>query len=228
MAAQLVLWDIDHTLLDTRGVGRRLFASAFHRATGRVMDRPTRIDGLTERVIFRETAKRHGLAPSPQDFDTFARALAYEHRLHVAELGERGRALPGAAAVLGALARLPGISQTVVTGNIRATAEIKLAAFGLERHLNLGIGAYGEDHEERVELVRTALDRAGCSARDAVLLGDTPADVRAGLGAGVRVLAVATGRSTLEELRAAGADAAVPDLRDTGGIVRTITGGEIP
>lgn len=53
--ARLVLWDIDHTLIDTRGVGRELSAAAFLRATGRGMRQQAKIDGITEPVIFRET-----------------------------------------------------------------------------------------------------------------------------------------------------------------------------
>jgi phosphoglycolate phosphatase len=46
-----------------------------------------------------------------------------------------------------------------------------------------------------------------------VLIGDTPKDVDAGLSAGVHVIGVATGSTTLSELRAAGAHDAVADLR---------------
>ncbi|GAA3031947.1 hypothetical protein GCM10020000_06120 [Streptomyces olivoverticillatus] len=49
---RIVLWDIDHTLIDTRGVGRELSGIAFERVTGRRMERQARIDGLTEPVIF--------------------------------------------------------------------------------------------------------------------------------------------------------------------------------
>ena len=71
-----VAWDIDHTLVDTRGVGRSLFAEAFQQVTGREMERQARVDGLTEPVIFRETAKLHGIETSRDDFDAFAKALA--------------------------------------------------------------------------------------------------------------------------------------------------------
>lgn len=224
MAKRLVLWDIDHTLVDTRGVGRTLSAEAFHLVTGRPMERQARIDGLTEPVIFRETAKLHGLKTGRADFEAFAKALAEGHLRRVAELRERGHALPGAASVLAALAEVPGIVQTVVTGNIRAVSEVKLTSFGLDRHIDLEAGAYGEDADERAELVRLALARSGVAASDAVLVGDTPADVRAGLEADVRVVAVASGRSSEEQLTEAGAAVTVPDLTDTEFLIGVLTG----
>ncbi|MGW7361991.1 HAD family hydrolase [Streptomyces sp. NPDC054841] len=223
MARRLVLWDIDHTLVDTRGVGRSLFADAFRQVTGRQMAHQARIDGLTEPVIFRETAKLHGLETGRDDFEAFAKALAEGHLRQVAELRERGHALPGAASALAALAEVPGVVQTVVTGNIRAVSEVKLTAFGLDQHIDLTAGAYGEDADERATLVGLALTRSGVSAADAVLVGDTPADVRAGLDTGVRVVAVATGRSSEQDLTEAGAAVTLPDLADTARLVALLT-----
>lgn len=215
---RLVLWDIDHTLIATRGVGRELSAAAFLAATGVPMREQAAIDGITERVIFRETAKLHGLLTGPEDFDRFARALEEQHLKRAPELRERGHALPGAAAALDALAAA-GCVQTVVTGNVRAAAEIKLSVFGLDTHIDWELGAYGEEADERTDLVQLALDRAGVPAADAVLIGDTPADVEGARAHGVRVIAVASGRSSETELAAAGADVVLPDLRDTGRLV---------
>ncbi|MFE2937693.1 HAD family hydrolase [Streptomyces sp. NPDC059255] len=210
--ARLVLWDIDHTLISTRGVGRELSAAAFERTTGIPMREQAAIDGITEPVIFRETAKLHGLTTDRAEFERFAQALAEEHLAHSAELRERGHALPGATGALDALASA-GVTQTVVTGNIRSAGEIKLSVFGLDRHIVWSIGAYGEDAEDRADLVRLSLERAGCPAADAVLIGDTPADIAGGGANGVRIVAVATGRSGKSVLRSAGADAVLPDLR---------------
>ncbi|MEU1674408.1 HAD hydrolase-like protein [Streptomyces roseifaciens] len=222
MTKGLVLWDIDHTLVDTRGIGRSLFAEAFREVTGRAMERQARPDGATDRAIFRETAQLHGLATGHEEFGAFAAALAEAHHRRAAEVRAAGRALPGAGAVLSALARVANLRQSVVTGNIRPTAAVKLAAFGLDRHLDLAIGAYGEDDEDRAELVAHALRRAMHGAADAVLVGDTPADVQAGLRQGVRVVAVATGRSSEQELRSAGADAVLPDLTGTQQVVNLL------
>jgi phosphoglycolate phosphatase-like HAD superfamily hydrolase len=215
-----VLWDIDHTLIATRGVGRELSALAFERTLEVPMRTQARIDGITEAVIFRETARLHGIETTRRDFERFAAALTAAHVEHGADLRERGHALPGAALVLDRLAAVPGVVQTVVTGNVRAVAEIKLAAFGLDRPIRWNLGAYGEDADERADLVRLALHRAGdVDPADAVLLGDTPADATAGRDAGVPVIGVATGGSSAEELHEAGAARVLPDLTDADRVV---------
>ncbi|MGH3516212.1 MAG: HAD family hydrolase [Haloechinothrix sp.] len=55
-----------------------------------------------------------------------------------------------------------------------------------------------------------------------VLIGDTPNDVQAGTTAGVRVIGVASGKSTSDDLRAAGASAVLADLRSLDALVRLI------
>lgn len=47
-----------------------------------------------------------------------------------------------------------------------------------------------------------------------VLIGDTPNDVRAALAAGVQIIAVGTGKSSVNELINAGATATVTHLRE--------------
>ncbi|MEE1798109.1 haloacid dehalogenase-like hydrolase [Streptomyces sp. JV176] len=219
---RLVLWDIDHTLIDTRGVGRELSAAAFQQTTGTAMREQARIDGITEAVIFRETAKLHHITTGRADFERFATALAQQHRTHTTALRTRGHVLPGASAALDALAARTGVTQTVVSGNIRPVAEIKLAVYGLDRHITWDVGAYGDDADERADLVGLALRRSGHTSGQTVLIGDTPADIEGGHAHGVRVIAVATGRSPVQALREAGADTVLTDLTDTPNLVRLV------
>lgn len=221
--AGLVLWDIDHTLIDTRGVGRELSATAFLRSTGQPMRQQAKIDGITEQVIFRETARLHRLDTGRSDFERFARALTEAHLRQAAELRERGHALPGAVAALNALDAC-GVQQTVVSGNVRPVSKIKLQVFGLDQHILWELGAYGEDSDARAELVRLCLQRADTPAKDAVLIGDTPADIEGAQANNVRVIAVASGRSDEFTLRDAGAQAVLSDLRDTELLVKLVCG----
>ncbi|MFJ8331358.1 HAD family hydrolase [Streptomyces sp. NPDC094437] len=211
----LVLWDVDHTLMTTGGFGREVWAAAFEQVTGTPMRRQASVTGSTERVILRETARLHDLPYSETLFTRFANVLGALHVARAAELRERGHALPGAAAVLAALADA-GVRQSVVTGNVRRAADVKLAVFGLDTHLQLDGGAYAEDGELRAELLRAALSRTSVHPEKVVFLGDTPADVEGGRDAGVRVVAVATGRTSAADLRDAGADVVLDDLSDTG------------
>ncbi|WP_331730530.1 haloacid dehalogenase-like hydrolase [Streptomyces sp. NBC_01174] len=228
---KLVLWDIDHTLIATGGVGREIFGHCFEQVTGCPMREQAAVDGMTEPVIFRETAKLHGIASDRSMFEAFARLSSEQHRLRAGELRERGHALPGTARVLAAVAALGEVEQTVVTGNIRGAAETKLQVFGLDTHIRFEIGGFGEDDDERAELVRVAIRRAShgleipFSSQDVLLVGDTPADVAAAKDNHVRVLAVATGRSTGIELQKAGADVVAPDLDDPSPVIRALAGG---
>lgn len=215
LVPELVLWDIDHTLMATRGLGRELWEQAFQTVTGIALREQASVTGSTERVILRETVRLHDIPYSDDLFVRFADALGTLHVRRAAELRERGHALPGAAALLAALENR-GVRQSVVTGNVRQAAEVKLAVFGLDSYMRLDEGAYAEDGEGRPELLRAALKRAAVGRQGAVFLGDTPADVAGGLEAGVRVVAVATGRTSASDLRAAGAHAVLDDLSDTG------------
>ncbi len=123
------------------------------------------------------------------------------------------------------------IHQSVLTGNIRSVAEVKLAALGLREWLDLCIGAYGDDHEDRTELVEVARRRAAAvHGRSAaafggvatVVIGDTPLDISAALGAGARAVGVATGSYSADDLAMAGADAVLPDLADTAAVLRAL------
>ena len=123
------------------------------------------------------------------------------------------------------------IHQSVLTGNIRSVAEVKLAALGLREWLDLCIGAYGDDHEDRTELVHVARRRAAAvHGRSAaafggtatVVIGDTPLDISAALAAGARAVGVATGSHPADDLAMAGADAVLPDLTDTAVVLRAL------
>jgi len=124
----------------------------------------------------------------------------------------------------GAPADGPGplcVVQSVLTGNVRQVAEVKLSMAGLADRLDLGIGAYGESHEVRAELVHLARANAarrygtGFPGKQTVLVGDTELDVAAALATGARVVGVATGGTTADKLAAAGAHAVLPSLADT-------------
>lgn len=159
-----------------------------------------------------------------------ARTAAVLARLEVelaaaaAEL-RHGRALPGVPALLSALHHDPDTVQTVLTGNVRANAALKLGAFGLLPWLDLSIGAFGSDHVERGRLVPMALERVADRfghhpPPDRVwVVGDAPNDLAAARAAGVNCLLVATGRTAAAELADLGPDAMLDDLSDTAAVL---------
>jgi len=120
------------------------------------------------------------------------------------------------------------VVQSVLTGNVRPMAEMKLGALGLDGHLDLEAGAYGESHEIRSELVHLARGNAArrygtdFAGTATVLVGDTPLDVAAARATGARVVAVATGGTSAAKLAESGADAVLPDLTDTPAVLAAI------
>ena len=126
------------------------------------------------------------------------------------------------------------VVQSVLTGNVRRMAEIKLSAVGLDANLDLETGAYGDSHEIRSELVHLARGNAarkygrGFAGTATVLVGDTPLDVAAARVTGARAVAVATGGTSAEKLAESGADVVLPDLTDTSAVLRAILGGPYP
>ena len=70
-----------------------------------------------------------------------------------------------------------------------------------------------------------ALEQAGGSSNDAVMVGDTPWDVRAARKAGVETIAVRTGGFGVDELRESGAVAVFESVAELGdGLDRTPLG----
>jgi phosphoglycolate phosphatase-like HAD superfamily hydrolase len=220
-APLFVLWDIDHTLVDTGGLGRDAYASAFHAATGATISENWRFDGRTEVAAAIEALSTHGL---PTDADLVQRLLdeiVAVHRRLAPEFAVRSRALPGVREAIDALSELSDVHQSVLTGNLRAVAELKLKAVDLLSALDMEIGAYGSDAIERTALAPFAFARvrdlrgAEFSGPETVIVGDTPRDVDAAAAVGATCIGVATGYHSTEQLRAAGARFVFPDLADT-------------
>ena len=229
MCVLLVLWDIDHTLTENHGVNKKIYARAFELLTGRRAEHPARTDGRTEPEIMRNMLSEHEIEPGP-DFDgRVPQALESATLSTAAELRERGHELPGARAALTALRSLPGIVQSVLSGNIRPNAVTKLSVFGLDGYLDFEVGGYGSDDEVRSNLVGIAQERASVKygvrfdKTNTVLIGDTQRDVQAGRNGGAYVIAVATGSDSMESLRAEGANIVLPDLQDTSAVMEAVT-----
>src|SRR5262249_23481836 len=210
------------------GVGRKLYRAAFEEITGRQVEHKVALTGRTEPAILAETMMMHGLAPSDDYQAKYAEALARQYEQHTDQLHARGPRRPGAREALAALAEQPDVIQTVLTGNLRAVAVIKLRVFGLEAFLDLEVGAYGDDEAYRPKLVAVAQQRAstkygGDFSRDnTVVLGDSPNDVETGIKGGAKVIGVASGKSSVAELRAAGALSVIQDLTDLSQLRRFI------
>ncbi|GLW61855.1 haloacid dehalogenase [Actinomadura rubrobrunea] len=226
---RLVLWNIDHTLVDVGRVARECYAEAFRRTTGRPMVRLAPMPGRTESEIIFETLAFNDIVTTDDHLPAFMEALAAAFDTRRADLRTHGRILTGAAEALSALGRLPGTVQSVLTGSIEPVARIKVTELGLARHLDLDAGGYETGVYSKAATLELVRRRAG-EARgvtfgesDTVYVADSPRDVQAAHIARSPIIAVATGSATEAELRSAGAEVVLPDLSDTDAVVAAVT-----
>jgi phosphoglycolate phosphatase len=210
------LFDIDGTILETGGAGARAWQLAFRELHGVDADIEEHTHaGMTDpeitEIVFREVIGREG-----SEAERAQAIAAYLGHLEAAVDESPGyRVMAGIEEVLPRLTE-EGVLLGIVTGNIEAAAHIKLARADLNRYF--AFGGYGSDSRDRTELTRRALERADQVAggpldrAETIAVGDTPRDVRAGHGAGIRVVGVATGNYTVDELSEADADWAIENV----------------
>lgn len=224
----LVLWDIDLTLVDFSGIGRRWYGEALTTVLGVEISHVPVFPGRTERSITAEILRAHDAEPTE---DNIARMYAELIRLATEDdLSAAGRALPGATEILTALADRDDVVQSLVTGNLPEVAEHKLTPFGLDGFIDFEIGGYGTLSEHRHELVAAAITAAGdkhgttFTPDSVIVIGDTPHDVAAARHHDAVAVGVATGRHTADQLTAAGADLVLDDLSDTAAVLAGLLG----
>jgi beta-phosphoglucomutase-like phosphatase (HAD superfamily) len=215
---QAVLFDIDGTLISTGGASDRAWKRAFKELQGVDVDVPAVTgkgvpDPAVGKVVFE---KAIGREPTREESDALMRGRL-DHLGEEVENSPGYEVKDGVVELLGKLID-DGILLGLTTGNVEEAAHIKLARANLNRFFSFG--GYGSDSPDRTELTKKALERAELVSGDSLdrwncfSCGDTPRDVEAGHGAGIRVVGVATGEYTVEQLREAGADAVVSSLRE--------------
>ena len=203
----IFLYDIDGTILNGGGVGRRAMEAAFAEVVGNVEAlRQVRFSGMTDRGIVRAGLHHAKLASSASVEDVIDAVLeAYIERLPVEiEAGPTYRILEGLEAALELTESLADAAVGLGTGNIEPGARAKLEPLGINPRFSFG--GFGSDAEDRAELLgvgaERGADRLGVP-RGVVVIGDTPRDVDAAARIGAGCLAVATGTYRLDELQAA-------------------------
>jgi phosphoglycolate phosphatase len=215
---RVVLFDIDGTLVHSGGVGTKAFARAF--ATEFGISHGTekmKFAGRTDVSLVREFFCNNQIEPSPANFDRFFKA--YLHWLEKMIPDCEGGACRGVPEFCVALERLPQPPALgLLTGNIRQGARLKLQRFNLWERFPFG--AFADDHEERDRIAAVARERSGAHlgqplrGEEILVIGDTPLDIRCARAIQARVVAVATGSFTVEELRQHQPDWAVTDLSE--------------
>lgn len=230
---RLVLFDIDGTLLHSRGAGRRAITRAL---VGADVSAPAafeavRFDGKTDPQIVVELLEAAG-DPGPHPPERIT-AVCERYLAHLEDELREGRlhttVLPGVFELLAALEAEASVLLGLLTGNLSAGAALKLRSGGIEP-ARFAVGAYGSDSAHRPDLPAIAARRAEPHfgrmpwGSEVVIIGDTPADVTCGRAIAARAIGVATGAYPAPELASAGAHAVFSDLSPTDDIVAAILG----
>ncbi len=220
----IALFDIDGTLLQAGGAGRRAVELALREVLQEleaeleeeVSLHSVEFAGRTDPWIVRAALMQYGVIAD----DGLVHEVIRRYVAHLPRELERADAFEVLPGVLSLLCELSGRDDLVLglgTGNTEPAAYAKLARGGLDSFF--AFGGFGSDHAERPEVLRTALYRGlaqtGAEREDAqvVVIGDTPHDVAAARAIGAHSVAVSTGGYEASALRAAGASVVVSDLR---------------
>jgi phosphoglycolate phosphatase len=215
--------DIDGTLVSTGGAGQAAFVVTLDKDFGIQNATSTGVSfaGRSDRAIATDIMALHGLDPTPEMWDRFR--AAYVNRLTEVLPVYQGRVLPGVVPLLETLAQRGDTALGLITGNVAQAAQHKL------RHYELWdwfpFGGFGDEHVDRCDIAAAALAAGrthlnGVEHRALVVIGDTPNDVRCARSIGAFAVAVPTGNTSIDVLRAAEPDVLVETLEDVRPILK--------
>ncbi|MGH9122592.1 MAG: HAD family hydrolase [Acidimicrobiales bacterium] len=229
---RVLLWDVDGTLLRAGPVAVRVFDEAVQEVLGQsVAHIRVVMSGKTDPQIISEYLVALGLPTDEEVITAVAEALGRKLAEAAPELAEDTRVMPGVREALAFLATDPQVISSVLSGNIATNARVKVAAVGLDRFLDLEVGAYGSDSADRRDLVDISLGRIAAlrgedvRADQAWVIGDTPLDLACATWAGAHCALVGTGKTPAADMRGLGADVVWEDLSDTATVLGVLTGG---
>lgn len=217
------LFDIDGTLLSSGGAGQHAMEQALLRVfdvTGPYEDIPAA--GRTDRAIMTDLFRHHRIEASTENWNIFLEEYIRQLPLSLAAM--KGQVLPGIVDLLDELALAEAVDLGLLTGNFRRGADLKLRHYQIDHHFRFG--GYGDDDFDRDDVARRALADACSHLRrdidgDAVwVIGDTPSDVKCGRAIGAKVIAVATGIFTADELATCEPDVLLDDFSDVTSVLR--------
>ena len=202
---RLVLFDIDGTLIKTGGAGEKAFAKVCEREFN-IPDATKDLNfaGRTDPAIVRDFFRQFGIAQTPEHFARFFSAYVILLEKILATLD--GTVLPGVHQLIAAFKAMPHRPVIgLLTGNIKQGAQLKLNHYRLWDLF--AMGGYGDDHEDRNQIAVIARDRGSkivgtpLRGEEVLVIGDTPRDIECGRAIGAKILAVATGIFSMDQLR---------------------------
>ncbi len=202
MKNKLLIWDIDGTLISSKGCGRRAmdktFATLYNIENG--FDNIT-MAGRLDYSIVKDAFINNNIAFNDisKFLNKYENILREELNVHPSPL-----ILPGVLDILTKTSEYSNVFHVLGTGNCEVGARLKLSHLGLDKFFE--IGGFGDDDLQRWEIIQRAITNAEhhykmkFANNDIYVIGDTPADIECGKRLNVRSVAVATGSYDYEEL----------------------------
>ncbi len=218
----VLLFDIDGTLLRSGGAGQSAMEAALRREFFPelpAVDIPTA--GRTDKAICSDLFREFGLDPASDHWGRFHAAYCRELPTHLQN--RTGMILPGVLELLDHVTRRDDVLVGLLTGNFREGARLKLSHFDLHHHFRCG--GYGDHHLDRDDVAREAWRAVReihpqAAIESTWVIGDTPSDIRCARAIGAKVLAVATGIFSVEELAPHAPTLLLQDLSQPEHVVR--------
>lgn len=224
---QVLLFDVDGTLLLSGGAGKRGMDRAFEKLFGvKQALNGVPLAGFTDRHIFRNVCSQHGLPCTEETHDAFKQYYIEYLQEEIRAENPEKYLLPGVENLLNLLSRQEDVKLGLLTGNYAETAKIKLGHFSIDHFF--AFGAYGDDAEEREKLLPFAMQRfkeltgTDVPQKHVWVIGDTPRDVSCAKPHRVRTIAVMTGFFSKESLAKENPDYILRDFQDPEKVLQII------
>jgi phosphoglycolate phosphatase len=213
---KLLIWDIDGTLLQGKGIGKKAFNKVFYKLHN-VKNAFDKIPmaGMVDSVILSTVYDLNNI--KERDYANFFNEYCYYLSESISE-HKNSIAAPGIKKLMEFLKNYKNVYNILGTGNIELGARIKLTRDNLNRYFRIGI--FGDEPFERWQLIKNAVENAKAffdssfNNEHIYVIGDTPHDIEAAKTIKVKSIAVATGPFSTTELKEYKPDYLVNDFSD--------------
>lgn len=224
---RVVFFDMDHTIVDVSSFHRKNFLTVLNKLFGVT----ELFKVVTSGVPMFEVMRRFAIAAGISEGSVNAKQAEIEYLLAeniqtILPQDLHDFVLPGSVQLLEALQKNK-IPVGLTTGSLRGVASQILSRSGLLGYFPLT--SFGDDCDHRRQIIDRGLEKAtwvyglARESIELVTVGDAPMDIEAGKEFSARTIAVATGYSSVENLKSHDPDYVFPNLLDTQAVVDAIT-----
>lgn len=198
----LLIWDIDGTLIDSKGCGRRAMDRTFMKLYNiedgfKTVNMAGRLDWkIVKDALEINKVSQENIFDFLNNYGSILKEELKNDSLC--------KVLPGIEEIFQNTFEDKDIYHVIGTGNCEIGAKLKLSHLGLDKYFE--IGGFGDEDMERWELIGLIMDKAidyynvDFKKNDVYVIGDTPSDIECGKKLGINSVAVATGRHKYNEL----------------------------